>query len=236
MSRVPRAVPPLLVRLSTGPLPAAQGPRWPGCPPQSPALPASPRKPVPSVSQLPGRRRPHCHLGLPAHPARRASGPCAHHWHHRVPFRPGEHHLQVPVAWWPCAGGPCAGAAVRGVCAPGLPWVPCATVVAVCTCGGDHDRFAGSRSLLSGSFRTRTRDRLMNVARFCSEPCPGSGKGRGCSGQSQPGGEGLLGGLCDGPVAGAGRRCVSVGQGSGLGPELRVSQVVEGPGDLCGAR
>ena len=52
--------------------------------------------PPPAVLQLPDGRGPHCHLRLPAHPAGRAAGARAHHGHHRVPLRPGEHHLQVP--------------------------------------------------------------------------------------------------------------------------------------------
>lgn len=69
-----------------GPVPAVLGGRWPlGAEVTSPA-----------VLQLPDRRGPHCHLGVPAHAAGRAPGPCAHYGHHRVSLRPGEHHLQVP--------------------------------------------------------------------------------------------------------------------------------------------
>lgn len=98
--------------------PGRGGERRPG---GSPALPAprgmlaagAPRCACPA--QLPDGRGPHRQLGLPAHAAGRAARPRAHHRHHRVPLRPGEHRVQVRRPGFPRGrpSGRGSGSAVR---------------------------------------------------------------------------------------------------------------------------
>lgn len=96
------------------PLPATQRPRAVGRDPRGGGRPLTAGlSPPPTVLQLPDGRGPHCHLRLPAHPAGCAAGARTHHRHHRVPLRPGEHHLQVPGPRGALARGSLSGAVPR---------------------------------------------------------------------------------------------------------------------------
>lgn len=192
--------------------PGRGGARRPG---RSPALPAprgmlaagAPRCACPA--QLPDGRGPHRQLGLPAHAAGRAARPRAHHRHHRVPLRPGEHRVQVRRPGFPRGrpSGRGSGSAVR-------PLLPRPGARGACSEG------PGSWSSASGSDQAGAYGQVM-ATEIRSKPGP--------SGWGQQGAWPSGGGVCDGVPGEEGAGSC----GSGGGPEC---QPEEGCGGCWGSR
>lgn len=183
--------------------PGRGGARRPG---GSPALPAprgmlaagAPRCACPA--QLPDGRGPHRQLGLPAHAAGRAARPRAHHRHHRVPLRPGEHRVQVRRPGFPRGrpSGRGSGSAVR-------PLLPRPGARGACSEG------PGSWSSASGSDQAGAYGQVM-ATEIRSKPGP--------SGWGQRGAWPSGGGVCDGVPGEEGAGSC----GSGGGPECQLEK------------